>query len=77
MGGVGRGVVGDEEEVEDDEGAVQQEQSPRELGLAHLLLAGGGGGHRDDGRLGEGVTCTTSTYRGKKNTPILGCSKVF
>lgn len=33
VAGVGRGGVGDEEEVEHDEGHVQNQQGPRELGL--------------------------------------------
>ena len=38
VGGVGRGVVGDEEEVEDNEGYVQDEQGPRELGLGREIM---------------------------------------
>ena len=37
VAGVGRGVVGDEEEVEDDEGHVKDEQGPRELGLGREI----------------------------------------
>ena len=38
VAGVGRGVVGDEEEVEHDEGHVQNEQGPRELGLRRDIM---------------------------------------
>ena len=38
VGGVGRGVVGDEQKVEDDESHVQDQQGPSELGLGKELI---------------------------------------
>ena len=38
VGGVGRGVVRDEQKVEDDESDVQDQQCPSELGLGKELM---------------------------------------
>ena len=38
VGGVSRGVVGDEQKVEDDESHVHYQQGPSELGLGKELM---------------------------------------